>query len=329
MKILVLGGTRYLSHATAALAVSRGHDVTVAARGESGEPPAGTEFVRVDRATPEGVDALRGRDFDAVIDVARVPLHLATVLDALGEIGHYGFVSTVSVYSEHTALGGTPATTPVFEPTAPDSGDLSMELYGQSKVACENLLRERFGESALIVRAGLIVGPADPGDRFGYWPWRIAQGGEVLAPGKPADTVQWIDVLDLAAWLVRGAEERIGGTYDGLCPPVPRGEFLTGIAAALGADVTFTWVPDAFLEKQEVGQWAGPESLTLWVADPDYAGHMARDTTASVAAGMDIRPLADTARRWSEWNDGTPAAKGGLSREREAAVLAAWRDHSA
>ncbi|GLZ75213.1 reductase [Actinorhabdospora filicis] len=324
MKILVLGGTRYLSHATAALAVSRGHDVTVAARGESGEPPSGTEFVRVDRATPEGVAALRGRDFDAVIDVARVPLHIATVLDALGEIGHYGFVSTVSVYTEHAALGGTPATTAIAEPTAPDSGDLSMELYGPSKVACENLLRERFGEDALIVRAGLIVGPADPGDRFGYWPWRIARGGEVLAPGTPEEPVQWIDVLDLAEWLVRAAEERTGGTHDGMCPPVSRGEFLTGIAAALGADVTFTWVPNAFLEAQEVGQWMGPESLPLWSADPGFTGFMARDTSASVDAGMRIRPLAETTRRWIDWNDGSPAGRAGLSPEREAAVLAAW-----
>lgn len=107
---------------------------------------------------------------------------------------------------------------------------------------------------------------------------------------------------------------------------MPRAEFPTGIATALGVDATFTWVPAGFLTEHGVNQWAGPESLPMWIADPGHIGHMARDTTASVAAGMRIRPLAETARRWDAWNDGTPAVRAGITREHEAEVLAAWHD---
>ncbi|GIG70130.1 NAD-dependent epimerase/dehydratase family protein [Phytomonospora endophytica] len=325
MRVLILGGNVYLSKATARRAIERGHDVTVASRGTSGEPPEGARFTAVDRSTADGMSALRGQTFDAVIDVARVPLHVKNALDVLGgSVGHYGFVSTRSVYTDHDTVGATVAGSPVFEPTPDDGADFAMELYGPNKVACENLVRAALPAAHAIYRAGLVIGPGDPGDRFGYWPWRIAQGGEVLAPGDPAAPLQWIDVEDLADWAVDAAEKRTTGTFDGVQPAVSWREFLDGVAEGAGTRPTFTWVPPEHITAAGVGPWSGPDSLPLWVGGDGYGGFMNRDVSASLAAGMPARPVADTTRRWLAWNDGSPAVKAGITREKEAEILAAF-----
>jgi nucleoside-diphosphate-sugar epimerase len=329
MKLLVLGGTVFLSRAVAALGVARGHDVTVAARGESGKPPEGARFVRIDRDEPESLAALRGASFEAVVDVARLPRQVGDALDALAtDAGHWTFVSSCSAYADQSIPGQTADTAPLLEPTASDSADLAVELYGRSKVACENLVRERVGDRAFIVRAGLVVGPGDPNDRFGYWPARIAEGGEILAPGAPEDLVQFVDVRDLAAWIVDAAETGVTGTYDAVCPPMSRQAFLTEIARAVETRPTFTWVPGKFLREQGVSPWAGEESLGLWLPLPEYSGFLTRDPTASLEAGLRCRPLGETARDWLAARDEPPALLASLSREKEAVVLAAWRDRS-
>lgn len=324
MRLLILGGNVYLSKAVARQAIARSHDVTVASRGTSGEPPAGARVLTIDRSTVEGMSALRGETFDAVVDVARVPVHVKNAVEVLGgSVGHYGFVSTRSVYSDSDTEGATVADSPVFEPAAEDSADAAMERYGPSKVACENLVRAAYPDAHAIFRAGLVIGPDDPGDRFGYWPWRIAQGGEVLAPGDPAAPLQWIDVEDLATWATDAAEKGLTGTFDGVCPAVTWREFLDGVAEGAGVRPTFTWVPPEVIGAAGVRPWAGPDSLPLWVGG-GYDGFMARDVSASVAAGMPSRSVADSTRRWLAWNDGSPAVKAGITREKEAEVLASW-----
>lgn len=328
MRILVLGGTVYLSRTIAEQARDRGHDVTAAARGASGKPPGGVRFVPVDRDQTAGLADLAGESFDAVVDVARLPGHVGYALDALAaRAEHWTFVSTCSVYADNSTPGQTAADAPLLAAAPADSLDGDPEQYGPNKVACENLVRDRVGD-AFIVRAGLVVGPDDPTDRFGYWPQRIAAGGEVLAPGDPAEQVQYIDVADLAAWILDAAENGTAGTYDGVCSPMPRGSFLTEIAAAVGQpDVTFSWVPQDFLTEHGVRPWAGPDSLSLWLPLPEYAGFLTRDPAASVAAGMRNRPLGDTVRAWQTWfaarAEPVPL-KAGISRAKETAVLAAW-----
>ena len=330
MRLLVLGGTVYLSRTVAAYAAERGHDVTVAARGKSGEPPEGTTFIAIDRDTPEGLAPLAGQDFDAVVDVTRFPHHVKHAVDVLGDrIGHYGFVSTESVYTDDATPGQTPATGPVHEPTPYDSDDGDIEKFGPSKVACENQIRERFGDKAFIVRAGLIIGPGDRIDRFGHWVQRIKEGGEVLAPGAPDENVQYIDVRDLATWLVDAAEQGTGGTYDGTCAPVPRGGFLQGIADALGSDATFTWVPQDLILEHGVQVWMGEESLGLWLNQPEYAGFMNRDVSASLAAGLHSRPIGETALAWLDTNGKDPNLRAGISRAKEAEILAAFHARTA
>ena len=331
MRVLVLGGTVFLSRTIAELARDRGHDVTCAARGTA-PPPPGTRFVRVDRDREDGLAPLAGEAYDVVIDVARRPSHVRRARRALAaQAGHWTFVSTLSVYADK-ATPHQDESAPLHDPLPPDADDTDMTRYGEAKVACENLVTEVFGDRAFTVRAGLIGGPRDPNNRFGYWPLRIRRGGEVLAPGSPDDPVQFIDVADLAAWILTGAEKGLGGTYNATGPVMPRGEFLRRIADAVGADCEFTWVDGDFLVEQQVNEWMGPRSLPMWLT-PEWGAVMAHDVSAAFAVGLTVRDLAETARTTLDWERGQVEAgshtmAAGLTAEEEAEVLRAWHARS-
>lgn len=314
----------FLSKAVAVAAQARGHEVIVAARGKSGRPPEGVRFVTLDRENPE-FSALDGETFDAVVDVARIPAQITPVLDALADrVGHWTFVSTISVYSDVETVGGTADTTALLEPAAADSTDPSVEAYGASKVTCENLVRDRLGDKAFIPRPGLIVGPGDPSYRFGYWPDRLHDAGEVLAPGAPDRGVQWIDVRDHAEWIVHAAENQVVGTFDTVTEPMPFERFLHEIARAMGTEPTLTWVSEDFVTEHGVNPWAGPDSIGLWLP-ADHAGMLTRDVSTALEAGLKTRPVGESARDWFDSMDGAERddAKR-LGRAKEAEILAAW-----
>ncbi|WP_067432381.1 NAD-dependent epimerase/dehydratase family protein [Nocardioides jensenii] len=322
MKILVLGGTVFLSKAVAVEAAARGHEVTCACRGTSGSVPEGARHVVLDREAPDW-SALETA-YDTVIDVAR---HPSRVRDAVATFpsAHWVFVSTVNVYSDDSIPGGTPDTLPLHDPITTDEDPMaSPEVYGAMKVACEQIVREGAATST-VIRPGLIVGPGDPSGRFSYWPPRVADAGEVLAPGSPDDPVQLIDVRDLAGWIVGCAEHRTDGTFDGTGHITTRGAFLDEVSRGVGTRPQWTWLPQEFLVEQEVDPWSGDRSLPVWLPLPEYAGLMAHDSAASFAAGLTTRPLADTARDTLTWlRDDPDSTTTGLSREDEAAVLRAW-----
>ena len=323
MDLLVLGGSRFLSEAVAVEALARGHGVTCAARGESGPVPDGARFVRWDRGDPVP-DELAATSYDAVVDVARKPSWVRSAVTAFPR-AHWVFVSTVNVYADDATPGGRPGTLPLHEPQHEDV-DLAVdpEAYGPMKVACEEVVRAG-AATWTVVRPGLIVGPGDPSGRFTYWPVRLAEGGETLAGGRPEDRTQVIDVRDLAAWLVACAEARTGGDFDGVGEVLAQGDLLTEVARGVGAGPAFTWVPDDVLADQGVEPWMGPESLPLWLPRPEYDGTGTHDPAPSLAAGLALRPVADTARDTLAWQRSTPdAAVSGMSRQKEAAVLAAW-----
>jgi nucleoside-diphosphate-sugar epimerase len=313
MKLLVLGGTRFLSREVAAQAVARGWDVTCACRGTSGPVPEGATHLPWDRADAPPA-AITDGGWDAVVDVARLPSQVRSAVAATS-YAHWVFVSTVSVYADNSS----PAMEPLLEPVDEDI-DLAVdpEAYGGMKVACEQVVQAGTSSSA-IARPGLIVGPGDPTGRFAHWPQRLARGGEVLAPGRPEDVVQVIDVRDLAAWLLALAESRTTGTYDAVGEPLPLGELLAQVAAGVGdPDPRLTWVDSDFLEEQGVQPWAGEGSLPLWLPRPAYDGMLAHDPGPAVAAGLRLRPLAETAPGCLD----SPVTA--LTPEREAEVLAAW-----
>jgi hypothetical protein len=204
--------------------------------------------------------------------------------------------------------------------------DLSedMEAYGPMKVACEHAVLAG-AASAMVIRPGLIVGPGDPSGRFTYWPLRVRDGGEVLAPGSPDDTVQVIDVRDLATWIVDSAEARRTGVVDGIGPVKRLADLLDEVAEGVGGTPSWTWVDQEFLTEQGVEPWAGPGSLPLWLPRPDYDGMLAHDADLPRQAGLATRPARESARDTLAWADATPdAVQTGISREREAEVLAAW-----
>lgn len=313
MLLLVLGGTRFLSREVADQALARGWDVTCACRGESGPLPDGVRHIAWDRADEAPAEIVDGQ-WDAVVDVARLPSHVRGAVAATAD-AHWVYVSTISVYGDNSS----PATEPLAEPITEDV-DLAVdpEAYGGMKVACEEIVQSQAASSA-IVRPGLIVGPGDPTGRFAHWPQRLARGGEVLAPGRPEDVVQVIDVRDLAAWVLDLAEARTTGAYDAVGRPVPLGELLAEVAVGVGVDEPrLTWVDGAFLESQGVEHWMGEGSLPLWLPRPEYDGMLAHDPGPALAAGLRLRPVTDTAPGCLD----SPVTA--LGAEREAEVLAAW-----
>jgi len=324
MRLLVLGGTVFLSRAVAEAALARGHEVICAARGTSGPVPEGARLAEVDRA--EDLPDLGG-PFDAVVDVARQPSWVRRALAAtMG--AHWVFVSTISVYSDEATPGGGPGSLPLVPPVVDDT-DLEAEpsAYGGLKVECERLVRDG-ATSATVLRPGLIVGPGDPTGRFTYWPRRLAAGGEVLAPGSPDDSVQVIDVRDLADWVVHCAEERVVDTLDAVGRSLPFADLLEQCTPD-GVDLRLTWVPQEHLLDQGVEPWAGPDSLPLWLPRPAYDGMLAHDVAPALAAGLELRPVAETARDTLAWLRATPdAVVTGMDRDRESALLRSWASRS-
>jgi nucleoside-diphosphate-sugar epimerase len=313
MKLLVLGGTRFLSREVAAQAVARGWEVTCACRGESGSVPAGATLLRWDRAG-DAPPRLADGGWDAVVDVARLPSHVRRAVTAVPD-AHWVFVSTINVYADNTSPAMEPLVPPVHEDV-----DLAEdpEAYGGMKVACESLVTSG-AASSMVVRPGLIVGPGDGTGRFTYWPERLARGGEVLAPGTPDDVVQVIDVRDLAAWILDACAAGTTGVFDGVGRPTALGDLLADVAAGVGSpSPLLTWVDAAFLEEQGVQPWAGEGSVPLWLPRPEHDGMMSHDPGPALDAGLRLRPIGDTAR------DTLGGAVVALTPEREAEVLAAW-----
>jgi nucleoside-diphosphate-sugar epimerase len=326
MRLLILGGTVFLGRAVARAALQAGHQVLCAARGESGAVPPGIDFQKIDRDDPSTLSALDG-EFDAVVDVSRIPRHVRSAVEVLGDrAGHWVFVSSCSAYADQSTPGQRAGTAPLWPPAGPGDDDFDPETYGPRKVACEQALPP----GSFVCRAGLIVGPEDISNRFSYWVSRLDRGGEIVAPGSPDDAVQWVDVRDLADWLVFAAETRLGGAFDGIGAPVGREALFDGIAAGIGVTPQLTWIDQDFLAAQGIEPWMGERSLPMWLPLPEYAGFMARDVTPALEAGLRTRPLADTARDTLEWLATGPDFKmrSGISPADEAVLLAEWHSRS-
>jgi 2'-hydroxyisoflavone reductase len=320
MRILVLGGTLFLGRHVVEAALERGHEVTLFNRGQT-RPDLFPEAEKLRGDRDGDLGALAGRDFDAVIDTSgRVPRLVSETIDALGKVGHYTFVSTISVYADLS----TPPTesSPLAQLQEPT--EVWEEAYGELKVLCENAVRERFPD-AFIPRPGLIVGPWDPTGRFTYWPTRFAAGGRVLAP-LPADAdAQVIDARDLAGWIVNAAEERLAGTYNAIGPVTTREHVLETCRTVAGASAEIVWVDPDFLNEQGVEEWM---ELPLWLYDEKYRGMLSVEPSAAVATGLRFRPLEETVRgtlAWAQSGEAPDAFPAGLGTEKEIAVLDAWR----
>jgi nucleoside-diphosphate-sugar epimerase len=333
MRILVLGGTAFLSAEIARRALLCGHDVTCLARGTLSAPPAGATWVRADRSAgqaayaPVAGDGSDPAGWDAVIDVSRDPAQAREALEALADTArHWTVVSSCSVYADHSVPGAA-EDADVLPPLAPGT-ELTMENYGEAKSAIEQWALGLARDKAHVCRAGLIGGPGDGSDRYGYWPARFARDDDpVLVPDIPADATQIIDVRDLAAWIVAAAEMHVTGALNAVGETVPFAAYLEESRQLADADSEIVVVPEDWLASHGVNYWAGPDSLPLWLP-PGHEGFATRSNDAARAAGLCIRPWMDTLRDTlaDERRRGLGRErKAGMSPETERRIVAAHR----
>lgn len=341
LKILVLGGTGFLGPHFVEAARANGHTLTLFNRGKSnptrfsGEEFKDIEQLRGDRKSD--LSALDGkRRWDAVLDTsAYFPADVTRSAQLLGErAGQYVIISSISVYADNSKPGAdeTAAVLTMANPEA--AKEITGENYGPLKALSEQAAETELPGRTTVIRPGLIVGPGDNTDRFTYWPARAARGGEILAPGSAADPTQFIDVRDLAAFILHAIETDATGVFNADAAPgaISMGSLLAACRRAASTDrSTLTWVPADFLEAQQVSAW---QDMPVWIPPAgEYAGFGRRSTAKAQAAGLKYRPLQqtvdDTLQWWSQLPEARRASpKAGLSPEREATVLEAWHQHS-
>ncbi|MCC6166565.1 MAG: epimerase [Caldilineaceae bacterium] len=325
MDILILGGTVFLGRHLVETAQGQGHRLTLFNRGRSnpGLFP-NVEQIHGDRAAD--LDRLSNRHWDAVIDTSGyLPAQVRASAGALARrTGLYVFVSTISVYADFTQ--------PHMDENAslarldnPEDTALDPETYGALKTHCEDAVLAALSDRGLIIRPGLIVGPHDPTDRFTYWPVRVAQGGELLAPESPGVPIQFIDVRDLAAWILACVAQGTTGVYNTTGPAAPYtlGELLAVCRQTAAADATPVWVSADFLAEHNVAPFA---DMPLWVPDT-LRGISTVDCRRALAAGLSFRPVQATVAETLQWRHslpGNPPLRAGLTPEREANLLATW-----
>ncbi|MEN3342113.1 MAG: hypothetical protein V7644_1517 [Actinomycetota bacterium] len=319
MRLLVLGGTKFLGRHAVDAALAAGHEVTIFNRGQT-RPDAFPQVERLRGDRDGSLGALASREWDGVVDtsgyVPRVVRQSSELLR--GAVGRYVFVSSISVYADLSRPVDESTRVAALEDPASERVEAD---YGALKAACERVVTGVYGERGTSVRAGLIVGPYDPTDRFTYWPRRLAAGGVVLAPGKPSAPVQLIDARDLGAWLVRLAESGPGGVLNATGPaePLTLGELLERAGRAVDSDARLVWVDEQRLLDAGVEPWT---ELPLWAPGAEYAGMQRADIRRALAAGLRFRPLEETARDTLAWSREAGEQRPTLSREREAELLA-------
>jgi 2'-hydroxyisoflavone reductase len=342
VRVLVLGGTIFLGRHVVEAALARGDGVTTFNRGRhADELPPEVERLHGDR--DGGLDALAGRAWDVVVDTSGYfPRVVRGSAELLAErVERYVFVSSASVYAD-TSRPGVDESGPVHEVPAGAPEELSSpEAYGGFKARSEGAVEAALPGRALSVRAGLIVGPHDPTNRFTYWVTRLARGGDVLAPEPRDQPVQVVDVRDLAGWMLDAAERGAAGVVNATGPerPLTFEAFLEKVRAAVGRGARLVWASERFLLDAGVEPW---QELPLWLApgaNPGDAGFLALDVSRALAAGLRLRPLAETARDTLAWAEGAPEtgakdvgvpmAPAGLDAERERELLEAWRRRAA
>ena len=337
MKILIIGGTKFLGRHLIDAAAARGHEVTLFNRGTkyTEESLPAVEQLHGDRHAD--LERLAGREFDAAIDTCGyLPQSVAASAGYLsGMVKQYIFVSSISAYAGFRQKNRDESA-PLAEltdeqrerfsrldPQGELTGPVLGEMYGALKVLCERAAEAAMPGRTLVVRPGLIVGEYDWTDRFTYWVMRAARGGEVLAPGSFDRFVQFIDARDLARWIVKMAEAGESGIYNATGKPfeLTFGAFLEEIKNVTGGDARFTWATEEFLKQENVAPWS-EMPLYLHESDADWQGFLSANVDRALAKGLEFRPLRETISATFNWRKSVrDELKAGISPERETALL--------
>ena len=323
MRILILGGTKFIGPHLIDAATRRGHEITLFNRGET-NPDEFDEYEQLRGDRDEGdYGALTDGEWDAVIDTSAYwPRAVREALDVLqGSVEHYVFVSTISVYDEYDP-DGYDEDAPLATVDDPETEEVDKDTYGGLKVLCEKEL-DAFEGTVTIVRPGLVAGPRDTTDRFTYWPVKFCRGGDILVPGRPTHPIQYIDVRDLAEFALRVIDDRTAGTFNVV---TPRGEHTMGdLVKACRLESmdpgTAYWVAGDFLRDRGVQAWNG---LPLWVPpESSLAGIPHCISERAVQAGLEFTPLRQTVGDTLGWFLAArhDELKVGLSDDRESELL--------
>ncbi|MFE9633511.1 NAD-dependent epimerase/dehydratase family protein [Streptomyces sp. NPDC006463] len=325
MKLLMLGGTEFVGRAITEEAVGRGWEVTVFHRGHHAPPP-GTRALHGDRTAPGGLDALAEGEWDLVVDTwGGAPTAVRDSARLLRErAGRYAYVSSRSVYA-YPAPAGQGEDGPVVE----GSPDAASVAYAEDKRGAELAALDAFGDRALLVRAGLILGPYENVGRLPWWLNRTARGGPVLAPGPRELPLQYIDVRDLARWTLDAAGAGRAGAYDLVSPAghATMGSLLEACAATTGGSAELRWTDPAPILEADVQPWT---ELPVWIPEGEGHDYMhGADVSKALAAGLKCRPVEETVADTWAWlqslggiapqRPDRPAP--GLDAQREAALL--------
>ena len=328
MRILIIGGTRFLGRHLVESALECSHEVTLFNRGKS-NPGLFPQLETILGDREQDVEKLKGRIWDAVIDVAGyLPRIVRLSAEVLKEnVARYVFISSISVYENFKQIG-IDESYPVGKLENETVEEITGETYGPLKALCEKIVQDIYGERAIIVRPGLIVGPHDPTDRFTYWPVRIARGGDVLAPQKPEAVIQVVDVRDLANFIIKLIQDNASGVYNATGPDyeLTIGQLIEVSKQISGSDANIHWASVDFLNQHKVEAWS---DMPTWVpGDEEGVGFSRVDVSKAIEAGLRFRPLEETVRDTLAWAQTRPADhewRAGLTTEREAQVLAALK----
>ncbi len=326
MKIIIIGGTRFLGRYLVESALDRNHEVTLFNRGQS-NPELYPDIKQIHGDRDGELDKLKGQTWDAVIDTC---CYYPRIVSASAEFladkaGHYTFISSISVYGDLSKPGvNEQSPVGIIEDTTIE--EITEDSYGPLKALCEQVVEKQFPDKTLVIRPGLIVGPFDLSDRFTYWVNRISKGGKVLVP-KPKDyKMQYIDVRDLSDWIIRMIEDEKIGIFNGIGPDykLTMQDFLDNCKKILKSDAELIWVSEKFLKENKVENWT---DLPIWINDKKYQGMLQTDCQKAFSNGLKFRLFEDTIKDTLKWCLSRPKDyqwKAGLSFEREAELLEKW-----
>ncbi len=326
LKVLILGGTSFLGPHLVHELQQHGHEITLFNRGCRELHFSNVEQLHGDRNG--GLEALKGKEWDVVIDTSG---HIPSVVEQsskllAGSVKHYTFISTIGVYKDFHQQK-IDESYPTAQLDDEKTEIITEKTEGALKAACEKVVLNDFPNRCLIIRPGLIVGPLDPTGRFSYWPLRVAKGGEILAPGSPSQLLQFIDVRDLAKWIVAMVQQQAAGTYNATGPVLPLSfeQLLQTCQKVSSSDCNFTWVSEDFLIKHQVQDWT---EIPLWLSyQRNKPGFLNINIDKAVQAGLTFRPLDETIRAILE-EDRVSGCKKGLNSEKEKTLLSLWEKES-
>lgn len=322
MKLLIIGGTRFLGRHLVDSALTRGHEVTLFNRGKS-NPDLFPQVQTIHGDREKDLDQFAGQRWDTVIDTCGyIPRIVRLSADALKDSHSYVFISSISVYADFSKIGidENDAVGVLREETEEVTG----ESYGPLKALCEHAVQDVFGAQGVIVRPGLIVGPHDPTDRFTYWPVRVSRGGDVLAPDRPDVLTQIIDVRDLSDFIIKLVEDKASGVFNATGPdyPLSFGNLLETCKQVSNSGANFKWASPEFLSQHNVAPWS---DLPAWLPNEgEDAGFARVNVSRAIAAGLTFRPLAETVRDTLDWAASRPPEhewRAGMKPEHEQELL--------